>query len=163
MSNKSLHTLFAVFVIAATFLSACGSAVAATPAAATSAPIVAPTTAATQVQVNQNNGGVTGTGNIQWPSAMPTDVPVFTYGTITGASNDILGSIQAAYESVTSDAFDKYQSDLKNAGWTISNATKSAYGFEIDATIAPRTVVAMFATSKSNGLTGAVTYNAHAS
>jgi len=155
--------LFAVFVIAATVLSACGSAVAATPtAAAISAPIVALTTAPTQVQVNQNNGGVTGSGNIQWPSKMPTDVPVFTYGTITGASNDIMGSIQAVFDNVTPDAFDKYQIDLKNAGWTISNATQSAYGFEIDATIAPRTVVAMFVTSKSNGLTGAVTFNAHA-
>jgi hypothetical protein len=162
MRNKNLYTLLAVFVLAAMALSACGSAATTTPpVVATSVPIGAPTTAATQVQGNQNNGGGTGSGNIQWPSAMPADVPVFTYGTITGANNDILGSVQATFENVTSDAFDKYQSDLKNAGWTISNATQSAYGFEIDATIAPRTVVAMFITSKNNGLTGAVTYTAH--
>jgi len=156
MRNKSLYTLLAIFVIAAAFLSACGSA--ATPAAAVPS---APTTEATQAQASQNNGGVTGSGTVQWPSAMPTDVPQFTYGTITGASNDILGSVQAAYENVTADAFDKYQSKLKTSGWTITNGSQSAAGFEIDATIAPRTVVAMFFTSKDKGLTGAVTYNAH--
>ena len=156
MRNKSLYTLFAIFAIAAAFLSACGSA--ATPAAAVPS---APTTAATQAPAGQNNGVATGSGSIQWPSAMPTDVPQFTYGTITAANNDIMGNVQAVYENVTPDVFDKYQSDLKNAGWTISNATQSAFGFEIDATIAPRTVVAMFVTSKSKGLTGAVTYNAH--
>ena len=158
MRNKSSYTLFAIFVIAAAFLSACGSA--ATPTATVPS---APTTAATQAQdgQNNNNGEATGNGSIQWPSAMPTDVPKFTYGTITGANNAILGNVQAAYENVTPDIFDKYQSDLKNAGWTISNATQSAFGFEIDATIAPRTVVAMFVTSKGKGLTGAVTYNAH--
>ena len=162
MHNKNLYTLLAVFVMAATALSACGVVDTITPpAGTTSAPAVVPTTTATQVPVNQNTGTATGSSNIQWPSAMPADVPVFTYGTITGSSNDILGSIQAAYENVTTDAFDKYQSDLKNAGWTISNATQSAYGFEIDATITPHTVVAMFVMSKNNGLTGAVTYTAH--
>ena len=156
MRNKSLYTLFAIFVIATMFLSACGSA--ATPVTVVPSE---PTTAATQTQAGQNNGGATGNGSIQWPSAMPMDVPQFTYGTITGANNDIMGNVQAVYESVTPDTFDKYQSDLKNAGWTISNATQSAFGFEIDATIAPRTVVAMFVTSKGKGLTGAVTYNAH--
>ncbi len=160
MHNKSLYTLIAVLVIAAAFLSACSSAATGTPAAAVPS---APTTAASQTQASQNNnGGVTGSGTVQWPSAMPTDVPQFAYGTITGASNDIMGSIQATYKNVTADAFDKYQSDLKTAGWTITNATQSAAGFEIDATITPRTVVAMFVTSKNNELTGAVTYNAHA-
>ena len=112
-----------------------------------------------QVLVTQTNAGVTASGNFQWPSKMPTDVPQFTYGTITGSSNDIMTNIQATYENVTADAFDKYQSDLKKAGWTISNATQSAYGFEIDAAKAPRGVVAMFVSSKNNGLTGAVTYN----
>ncbi len=156
MRNKSLYTLLAIFAIAAAFLSACGSA--ATPAGTVPS---APTATTIQAQASQNPGGAAGSGSIQWPSAMPTDVPQFTYGTITGASNNIMGNVQAAYENVTADAFDKYQSDLKTAGWTISNATQSAYGFEIDATIAPRTVVAMFAASKNKGLTGAVTYNAH--
>jgi hypothetical protein len=123
-----------------------------------------------QVQVNQNNGGTTRNtnqdtaqagGTIQWPSQMPPDVPRFTYGTITGSSNNVMGSIQAAFANVTPDVFDKYQSDLKKAGWTISNATQSADGFEIDAAKAPRGVVAMFITSKNNGLKGAVTYNDH--
>jgi len=72
-----------------------------------------------------------------------------------------MGNIQATYENVTPDAFEKYQSDLKNAGWTITNATQSASGFEIDAAKSPRGVVAMFITSKDNGLKGAVTYNDH--
>ena len=160
MHHKGLHTLLAVFVIAATVLTACGSAATAIPTAqVTSAPAVVPVAPATQA--SQSNGGSTGSNTVQWPSQMPTDVPVFTYGTITGSSNDILGSIQAAYENVTPDAFDKYQSDLKSAGWTISIAKQSAYGFEIDAAKTPRTVVAMFITSKSKGLTGAVTYTAN--
>ena len=114
-----------------------------------------------QAQVSQINGGVTGSGAIQWPSKMPPDVPKFTYGTITGSNNNVMGSVQAAFANVTPDAFDKYQSDLKNAGWTISNATQSADGFEIDAAKAPRGVVAMFIASKSEGLKGAVTYNDH--
>lgn len=95
----------------------------------------------------------------QWPSKMPTDVPQFTYGTITGSNNDVMGSIQATYKNVPADAFKKYQADLKAAGWNITNATQSADGFEIDAAKAPRGVVAMFIASKSNGLSGAVTYN----
>ncbi len=123
-----------------------------------------------QAQVSQNNGGTAINTNqgaaqvggaIQWPSQMPPDVPKFNYGTITGSSNNVMGSIQAAFANVTPDAFDKYQNDLKNAGWTISNATQSADGFEIDAAKAPRGVVAMFIASKSDGLKGAVTYNDH--
>jgi hypothetical protein len=92
---------------------------------------------------------------------MPADVPQFTYGTITGSNNDVMGSVQAAYKNVSTDAFTKYQADLKAAGWKITNATQSADGFEIDAAKAPRGVVAMFINSKSGGLKGAVTYNDH--
>jgi hypothetical protein len=92
---------------------------------------------------------------------MPADVPQFTYGQITGDSNDIMGSVQATYRNASADAFTKYQADLKNDGWAISVATQSASGFEIDAAKAPRGVVVMFITSKTNGLSGAVTYNDH--
>jgi hypothetical protein len=93
---------------------------------------------------------------------MPSDVPRFTYGTLTGSSNDVYGGgVQAAFDDVSADAFTKYQNDLRSAGWTISNATQSAAGFEIDATKAPRGVVAMFVNSKTHGLRGAVTYNDH--
>ena len=123
---------------------------------------VGPASPATQIPVIQNNFSGTASSNIQWPSKMPADVPVFTYGTITGSSNAILGNIQGVFESVPAVAFNKYQSDLKNAGWAITNATQSTFGFEIDAAKAPRTVVAMFINSLKNGLTGAVTYNDHA-
>ena len=152
MRNNTVHILFIAFVITATFLSACSSAATAIP-----------TTATTRAQTTQNNGGVTGSGNIQWPSAMPTDVPRFTYGTITGANNNILGNVQATFKNVAPDAFAKYQKDLKNAGWAITNATQSADGFEIDAAKTPRGVVAMFVLSTGNGLKGAVTYNDHSS
>ena len=128
-----------------------------TPAAAPTIPAVVPTSPA----VAPTSPSAAKSGSIQWPSKMPADVPLFTYGTITSSSNDIMGNIQASYNNVTADAFSKYQSDLKNAGWTISNANQSASGFEIDAAKAPRGVVAMFITSKTTGLTGAVTYNDH--
>ena len=159
MRWKGFYVL--VVLVFALSLAAAGCGQQESKATATENPTEGPAQVTQNVQVTQNNGGATGSGTIQWPSMMPTDVPQFTYGTITGSSNNIMGSIQAAFENVTPDAFDKYQSDLKNAGWTISNATQSADGFEIDATKAPRGVVAMFITSKDNGLKGAVTYNDH--
>lgn len=82
--------------------------------------------------------GSQSSASAQWPSKMPSDVPKFTYGTITASSNDVYGgNVQATFADVTSDAFEKYQNDLKKAGWTISTANQSASGFEIDATKAP--------------------------
>jgi hypothetical protein len=164
MRNKSLYSVPAMFVIALTILSACSSAATATPTAAViSAPTVAPVSAATQAPVAQNSGSGTGSSSIQWPSAMPTDVPVFTYGTITGSNNNIMGNIQGAFDNVPAEAFTNYQSDLKTAGWTITVATQSTDGFEIDASKGARTVVAMFVSTQKTGLTGAVTYNGHVS
>lgn len=109
---------------------------------------------------DKTQGSLVG-ANPQWPGKMPPDVPKFTFGTITGASDNIMGNVQAAYKNVPADAFDKYQSELKSAGWTISNAQQTPDGFEIDAVKGRRGVVAMFITSKNDGLKGAVTYNDH--
>jgi hypothetical protein len=101
-----------------------------------------------------------GTSSIQWPSKMPQDVPQFTYGTIAGSNNDVMGSVQASFNKVTPDAFTKYQNDLKSAGWAITNATQSADGSgEIDAAKAPRGIVVLFIPSKNNGLRAVITYN----
>jgi hypothetical protein len=124
-----------------------------TPGAQLQATLASVETAANTVSAADNG--------VQWPSKMPTDVPQFTYGTIIGSNNDVMGSVQAAYKNVSTDAFTKYQADLKAAGWTITNATQSADGFEIDAAKAPRGVVVMFINSKSDGLKGAITYNDH--
>ena len=161
MVNKNLYIPSALCLLALIVLSACGSAASAAPTLTTVVPAaatVAPASAATQAPVSQNTVG-TGSSNVQWPSQMPADVPVFTYGTITGSSNNIMGNIQGAFDNVSADAFTKYQSDLKNAGWTITVANQSASGFEIDATKTGRTVVAMFISTKKTGLTGAVTFH----
>ena len=118
-------------------------------------PAARPNNAGEKNQVSQ------GGENFQWPAKMPADVPKFTFGTITGASDNIMGNVQAAYKNVPADAFDKYQSDLKGAGWTIANARQTPDGFEIDAAKGKRGVVAMFIASKNDGLKGAVTYNDH--
>jgi hypothetical protein len=135
----------------------CGKQATATTApASTTGPQLQATPAS--VETAASTVGPTNSG-IQWPSKMPTDVPQFTYGTITGSNNNVMGSIQAAYKNVSKDAFTKYKADLKAAGWKITNATQSADGFEIDAAKAPRGVVAMFINSKNDGLKGAITYN----
>jgi len=171
MRKMGLYSVPAMFIMALIILSACGSAATTTPTAAvvqipTQAPVSlatqAPVSKATQAPVSQNAGAGSGS-SFQWPSAMPADVPVFTYGTIAGSNNNIMGNVQAAYNNVPAEAFTKYQSDLKSAGWTITLANQSATGFEIDATKGGPTVVAMFYTSQKTGLTGAVTYNGHGS
>ena len=163
MRKMSLYALPVMIVMALTVLSACGSAATAAPTTAVvSMPTLAPVSAATQAPVAQNTGAGSGS-SIQWPSAMPTDVPIFTYGTITGSNNNIMGNVQGAFDNVPADAFTSYQSSLKTAGWTITVATQSASGFEIDASKGARSLVAMFYASQKTGLTGAVTYNGHGS
>jgi hypothetical protein len=166
MRKMNLYSVPAMFVMALIVLSACGSAATATPnLPAVILPTLAPVSTASQAPAAQNTaaGPASTSSGIQWPSAMPADVPIFTYGTITGSNNNVMGNVQGAYNNVPAEAFTKYQSDLKSAGWTISVANQSANGFEIDATKGVRTVVAMFINSKSTGLTGAVTYNGHGS
>ena len=164
MRKMSLYTLPAIFIVALTVLSACGSAATAAPTTAVaSMPTLAPVSAVPQAPVAQNMVAGAGSGSIQWPSAMPTDVPVFTYGTITGSNNNIMGNVQGAFDNVPAEAFTSYQTNLKTAGWTITVATQSASGFEIDASKGARSLVAMFYASQKTGLTGAVTYNGHGS
>jgi flagellar basal body-associated protein FliL len=103
-----------------------------------------------QPQPSQNSG-------IQWPSAMPADVPQFTYGTITGANNNVMGKVQATFSNVSSDAFNKYQSDLKDAGWKITSAAPDQS--EIDAAKSSHSIVLMFLNSAKNGLKVTLTYN----
>ena len=97
----------------------------------------------------------TESGKIQWPSAMPSDVPIFTYGTITGSNNNIMGSVQATFGNVAANASANYQNDLKNAGWNVYDVAVD--GSEIDADKGQRGVTVMFT---SNGTKAAVTYNA---
>ncbi len=168
---KKQALLLGVFLVLLISIIACssGGVVATTPTAIQASGQGAPTTssAATAPSIatllaGVSNGGAAGSGSIQWPSKMPLDVPRFPYGTITGANNNVMGSIQATFENVTSDAFDKYQSDLKSAGWVITNASQSADGSgEIDASKAPHRVVVMFLPSKNNGIKVAITYYDH--
>jgi len=86
---------------------------------------------------------------------MPADVPIFTYGTITGSNNNVMGGVQATFGNVTANASASYQTDLTNAGWNVYNVAPD--GSEIDADKGARGVRVMF---MSNGTKAAVTYNA---
>lgn len=124
-----------------------------------------------QVEVNQNNGSVTvknsqGTfqagGTYQWPSAMPSDVPQFSYGKITSVIQDNSSSnqgVEVGFNNVTPDAFDKYKNDLQNAGWTVDNTTQTTDGFLVGATKGKRTVLASFSSDGNNTFSGAVVYS----
>jgi len=123
-----------------------------------------------QAQVNQNNGSVTikngqGTfqagGTYQWPSAMPADVPKFTYGTITAVIQSNTANnkgITVAFTNATPDAFDKYKGSLQNAGWSIQETSQSTDGFMISAGKDKRTVMVIFNTDSDKGLSGTVVY-----
>lgn len=159
MNKKKVFVLGVLVLVLSLAAVGCGKQATATTApASTTGPQLQATLASVETAVSTVGPANSG---VQWPSKMPTDVPQFTYGTITGSNNDVMGSVQAAYKNVSTDAYTKYQADLKAAGWTITNATQSADGFEIDAAKAPRGVVAMFINSKSDGLKGAITYNDH--
>jgi hypothetical protein len=95
--------------------------------------------------------------NAHWPSQWPSDVPRFTYGTIT--SN--IGDSAVEFKNVTPVAFNKYQSDLKKAGWTMKLAVQSANGaFTIIATKGQRSVATTQVTSTPGNpeLSGSVVY-----
>jgi hypothetical protein len=163
MSVKKVLFFGILIVLLSSAMAACAkqasipTAVQNTPEAQSQATVAQPSVAS----VVSTESAASSSDSIQWPSKMPTDVPQFTYGTIIGSSNNVMGNIQATYKNATADAFTKYLADLKAAGWTISVSTQSADGFEIDAAKAPRGVVAMFINTKNNGLKGAVTYNDH--
>jgi len=74
----------------------------------------------TSSTVASTSPAATPSSNIQWPSAMPAAVPIFTYGTITGSNNNVNGTVQVTFDNVTdAGAPGKYASDLVNAGWGI--------------------------------------------
>ena len=105
-----------------------------------------------------NTGHGTSQGG-QWPSQMPPDVPKFSYGTIT-SSNVVGPNIMVFYSNVTPDFYDKYQSDLKNAGWTITSVAMYKANNILIATKGRRQVDVEF--SKHNGeLGGKLQYSAN--
>lgn len=64
------------------------------------------------------------TSNVGWPSSMPSEVPEFTYGSVTG---DVSGmdSWIVDFENVQDNALEQYEADLESEGWTVS-VTSSA-------------------------------------
>ena len=172
--HQNWRVLLAVLAILALALSACGSAATVVPTAVPpAAPATLPATlppqaasgsvatlnAAATLVANVKSGAAASGSSAQWPSKMPADVPQFTYGTLTASNNNVMGAVQATFANVSADAFTKYQADLKQAGWTISSASQTPDGFEIDASQGSQTLVAMFVLSKNNGLKGAITYH----
>jgi hypothetical protein len=107
----------------------------------------------------QSQGAAQGGGTYQWPSQMPPDVPRFTYGTINFSQNDyaVMGTLQAVFINTTQDAFSKYQSDLKKAGWDVSLPNNT----NIVAYKGQREVNVMFMNTNDNGLRVALTYYPH--
>ncbi len=94
-------------------------------------------------------------GAVQWPSQMPPDVPRFNYGTIIYSSNNVFGgNMQAVFINATQDSFSKYQSDLKNEGWTVSSDNST----EVEAYKGRREVLSMFINTADSGLRVTVTY-----
>jgi hypothetical protein len=130
-----------------------------------------------QVSVNQDGltiksgvGGLQMGNTDQWPSQIPPDVPRFTSGKIffdgtktvvaTGqATGERPGQgIMMMFNSVPSDSFEKYQNDLKNAGWTIGIATQNAGGFMFAASRGRQAIMATFEPTGKKEFSGEITY-----
>jgi hypothetical protein len=62
--------------------------------------------------------------------------------------------MQAVFINATQDSFSKYQSDLKNEGWTVSSDNST----EVEAYKGRREVLSMFINTADSGLRVTVTY-----
>lgn len=163
--KKNLLVFLALLIVSAFLVAGCGGGATGTGSPASQPQSQSQSQSQSQLQSQvqkllQNQGS--GQSNPQWPSAMPSYVPVFTYGTIYGSSNNVngAGAIQAVFDNVDQGAFNKYQNDLKNAGWTITNALHSDKGFEIDAERNGRsltTIMGLNMTVPGKGVSGALT------
>lgn len=91
-----------------------------------------------KVDVNTSDNGVTykteggelsvGT-KAKWPTDVPSSLPEFTFGTISGSSKTgETGNYiwTMGYEKVSTDAYTKYKDLLTSKGWTITSET--SYG-----------------------------------
>jgi hypothetical protein len=152
MKRKMLWVLLASLILVGIMVAGCnkGGSISSSPSAPAQ---------------NQNGGSAANTNQgaaqaSQWPSQMPPDVPKFTYGTITGFGSTS-NSIVVFINNASPDSFDKYQSDLKNAGWTIKE-TSQINGYGINAAKGERRVTVTFGSNSSSGneLQGQVLYNA---
>jgi len=85
-----------------------------------------------------------GSGDVvAWPEQMPSDVPVFKYAEIEASMvspSESGGAIVVGLKNVEKGAYDKYEQDLKAAGWeittdpgwTIEHITAEKGNFTID-------------------------------
>jgi hypothetical protein len=99
-----------------------------------------------------------------WPAAALAGVPVFTYGTVTGYTNNANGSVQVAIANITgTSAPGDYTSDLTKAGWSIylSVYNTAAQGTEIEASLGQNGGVSgLEILFTSSGTRATITYNA---
>lgn len=71
-----------------------------------------------------------------WPSAIPSEVPEFNYGKITGLTtneSDDTKGWTIIYSDVPGDAADKYKSDLKSKGFTTQSVSVGGMGGSVTA------------------------------
>lgn len=71
-------------------------------------------------QTNAEEANVEETNTIaMWMEDIPEEVPEFTYGDVIQGEKG-MGSWIVDFENVPADALEKYNQDLKNAGWSAS-------------------------------------------
>ncbi|MEI7690252.1 MAG: hypothetical protein WCI63_01360 [bacterium] len=83
------------------------------------------------VTIKTNEGTFNAGENVSWPSDMPTDVPKFTSGKITLATNKNTEpkGWEVLISNVESSNVADYQTKLKAAGWT--NSSESSFGADL--------------------------------
>ncbi|MBU0975293.1 MAG: hypothetical protein ABIE03_07410 [Patescibacteria group bacterium] len=85
------------------------------------------------VHISDGDNSVDVSSGEDWPDDMPSYVPEFKYGTLTvktKISGDTSGEYgwSMVYESVDSDALEKYKNDLEKSGWSIETTIDTGEG-----------------------------------
>ena len=95
------------------------------------------------------------TGDEEWPSDIPSDIPEFEYGdaeTVAKVENEYAIAWTIVYENISENAFEKYKQDLEDEGFTNVSSFESSTGWLITVMKEPFTVVATY--DKEEGTVG---------
>ncbi len=87
-------------------------------------------------EITTDEGSMKIGSTYDWPSGMPSDVPEFKYGSITGvieSTTDAGTAYTVTFEEVEADSFEKYRSDLEDNGWSIQFTQQMGSGWSLNA------------------------------
>ncbi len=87
-------------------------------------------------EITTDQGSIKIGATYDWPAAIPSDVPEFKYGTVTGvmeSATETGTSYTVTFEEIAADSFEKYRSDLEDNGWTMQYTQQMGTGWSLNA------------------------------